>query len=167
VALTTRIIASVAATLTSAQDLSESSAPLVETKQIDLTSGTGLNQADRVWHDRRTIAASATDSLDMAGSLEDPLGGTFTLAKIKAIYVEAASANTNNVNVTRPAANGVPFMLAAGDGIAVPPNGCFMWVAPTAAGVAVTAGTADLIDVINSGAGTGVTYDIVIIGASA
>jgi hypothetical protein len=71
------------------------------------------------------------------------------------------------VNVTRPAANGVPFMLAAGDGVALPPGGTFLWVAPTAAGVAVTAATADLIDIVNSGAGTSVTYDIVIVGASA
>ena len=37
-------------------------------------------------------------------------------------------------------------------------------VAPGAAGYAVTAGTGDILKVANSGAGTGVTYDIVIVG---
>jgi hypothetical protein len=49
----------------------------------------------------------------------------------------------------------------------VRPDGKFVWVAPGATGIAVTAGTGDLITLTNSGGTTGVTYDVVIIGASA
>lgn len=166
-ALTTRVTLNFVALLTSALDLTTPQSDINNRTEIELTSGTGLNQADMVWSDRRTVAASATDSLDLAGVLVGAFGTTLTFARIKAVLVKAASANTNNVVVTRPAANGVPLFSAAGDALPVLPNGVFLWVAPTAAGIAVTAGTGDLVDIVNSGAGTSVTYDIVIIGASA
>lgn len=166
-ALTAKLVAQIVANLTSDLDLTDPAANLDVKKLVNLASGTGLNQADRIWSDTRTIAASGTDSLDLAGSLEDALGNAFTPARVKALLVAAASGNSNNVNVTRPAANGVPLFLAAGDGIPVRPGGTLMWFAPDATGVAVTAGTGDLIDIVNSGGGTSVTYDIVILGASA
>ncbi|MCW2767774.1 MAG: hypothetical protein JWO11_3733, partial [Nocardioides sp.] len=86
---------------------------------------------------------------------------------IKMIVVFAASGNTNNVNVVQPASNGVPLFLAAGDGVAVKPSGMFVWYDPSAAGVVVTPATGDLLNLVNSGAGTSVTYDIHIVGASA
>lgn len=166
-ALTSRLIVSATADLTNALDLATASVPLSLTKTIRLATGTGANQADKVFHDTRTLAASATEDLDLAGSLADALGSTITLARVKAIIVAAASGNTNNVNVTRPAANGVPVFLAAGDGMPVRPGGVFCWIAPDVTGVAVTAGTGDLLTFTNSAGSTSVTYDVVIIGASA
>lgn len=165
--LTTTLTFRVASNLTSALDLVTASVPLDKTYRLSWASGTGLNQADKIFHDTRTLLASATEDIDLAGSLTDALGAALTFVKIKHILVNAATANTNNVNVTRPAANGVPIFLAAGDGVPVQPGGTFVWNTPTAAGVAVTAGTADLITITNSAAGTSVTYDIIIIGTSA
>jgi hypothetical protein len=166
-ALTTQLTAQVSANLTSALDLVTSAAPLEYRQRLSLATGTGANQADMLWSDTRTLAASATEDLDLAASLTGPLGGTLTFARIKAVVVAAASGNTNNVNVTRPAANGVPLFLAAGDGVAVRPGGFFFWAAPDATAVAVTAGTGDLLTLTNSAGSTSVTYDVVIIGASA
>jgi hypothetical protein len=56
--------------------------------------------------------------------------------------------------------------LAAGDGIALRPGATFVWISPDATGVTVTAGTGDLLNIANSGAGTSVTYDVIIIGTS-
>lgn len=165
--LTSRLTVAAVADLTGALDLATASVPLDMTTVIRLASGTAANQADKIFHDRRTLVASATEDLDLAGSLTDALGATITMARIKALIVKAASANTNNVNVIRPAANGVPLFLAASDGIPVLPGGVLAWIAPNAAGIAVTAGTGDLITFTNSAAGTSVTYDVVIIGASA
>ena len=165
--LNSKIVAQIVATHTSALDLGTASLPLTVTERISLASGTGANQADRIFSDTRTLTASATEDLDLAGSLTDAFGATITFARIKAIMVSAAAANTNNVNVARAAANGVPLFLAAGDAVPVLPGGILLWAAPNAAAIAVTAGTGDLITVTNSGAGTSVTYDIVIIGASA
>lgn len=132
-------------------------------KQMDFTPGTAaVGQTNVLFSDTRTLVASATENLDVAGVLADALGTTIAAAEIVAIYVAAAVANTNDVQVTRPAANGVPLFLAAGDGIAIGP-GDFS-VRTYRNGVIVTAATGDLITVTNGGAGTSVQYDIVIIG---
>lgn len=162
-----RLLIDMAATLTSSLDLTTVSAPLDYSQQINITNGTGAGQANMVFSDERTVSASATDSLDLAGSLTDPFGATMTFARIKAVLVKAAATNTNNVNVVMPASNGVPLFLAASDGIAVQPGGLLLWVAPTAAGVVVTAGTGDLLNLVNSAGGSSVTYQIVIVGANA
>lgn len=162
---TLRIVASLLET--SALDLVTASAPVDFAERVTLTSGTGANQADRVFSDTRTLAASATEDLDLAGSLTGALGGSVVFARMKALIVRAADGNTNNVNVIRPASNGVPLFLAASDGIPVKPGGSFVWIAPDATGIAVTAATGDLITFTNSGSGTSVTYDVIIIGASA
>jgi hypothetical protein len=130
------------------------------------SDGAGANQANLLFADTRTLAASANEDLDVAGSLTGILAEANVFARIKAIIVKAAAANTNNVNVTRPASNGVPLFLAAGDGIALAPGEVFVWFSGTAAGKAVTASTGDLINLANSGGTTGVDYDIYIIGAA-
>src|SRR5262245_14274953 len=144
--------------------LTAPSLPFTYFKAWALSSGVGANQGDRLYQAQRTIAASATDSLDVAGTLVDVYGATITLARLKALMVVASGANTNNVHVTRPAANGVAIFLAAGDGIVVRPGGAFLWFAPDAIGIPVTAGSADLIDIINGAGSTSVVYDIMAIG---
>ncbi|GII89624.1 hypothetical protein Ssi03_76140 [Sphaerisporangium siamense] len=154
------------AEVTSPLDLSTVSNPLEVRKQMALAQGAGAGQADMMWSDQRTITASGTDALDLAGALPGPFGGNLTFARIKAIVLIAAAGNTNNVNLVMPASNGAPLFLAAGDGIGIRPGGMFFWFDPSATGVAVTAGTGDLLNVINAGAGTPVTYDIHLVGAS-
>lgn len=148
-------------------DLQTPTAPVRLAQQITLASGVGANAADRIYADTRVIAASATDSLDMAGSLTDAFGVAFTPARIKGLFVRASAANVNNVNVLRPATNGVPTFLAASGGLPLKPGGVFLWLDPSATGSPVTATTGDLIDFVNSGAGSSVTYDVVILAASA
>ncbi len=162
----TRLSVALDTVQTNPLDLTTGRAPVELLKSISLGDGTGANQADRLFTDRRTLAASASENLDLAGTLADAFGATLTFAKLKAIVIVADAANTNNVNVSREATNGVPLFLAAGDGIPVLPGGMFVWVAP-GAGVDVTAGTGDLIAVANSGAGTSVTYDVYLLGTSA
>lgn len=133
-----------------------------------LTTGTGSGQADKLYTAQITLTASSGQDIDLAGVLSDPFGVAMTMVKLKAIAVRASTTNTNNVNLTRPAANGVPWLLAAGDGIAIGPGGLFMAVNPGTAGLGtVTPATGDLIRVDNSGAGTSVTFDIVLLGTSA
>lgn len=166
-ALTSELYLKLTGTLTGTADLVTPSAALLLANFTTLTSGTGDHAADMMWSDTRTLAASGAEDLDLAGSITGHLGNTLTFARIKLLYIGAASGNTNDVQVTRPASNGVPMFLAAGDGLAVKPDGKFIWCAPNAAGVAVTAATGDLITITNSAGTTGVTYDVVIIGASA
>lgn len=133
-----------------------------------LVTGVGAGQADKIYAANITLGISAGQDIDLAGVLLDPFGAALTFVKLKAVAILAAAANTNNVNVSRPASNGVPWFLAAGDAFALGPGGLFLFVNPAAAGIAtVTAATADILRVDNSGAGTSVNFDIVLIGTSA
>ena len=156
------------ARLAEALDLQTRSAPGGLKAAYGFQNGTGttVGNADLLWSDRRSINASSNEDLDFAGSLTSAFGATLTFARIKAIMVKAASTNANNVVITRPASNGVPLFSAASDAISVLPGGLFLWVAP-GAGVTVTASTGDLINISNSGSGTAVSYEIVVVGASA
>lgn len=164
--LTATIGLSAAGAHASALDLGTATLPFALSSSVALTSGTAAGMADRVFTDTRTLAASATEDLDLAGVLTDAFGAVITFVTIKAIIIKAASGNTNAVNVTRPASNGVPVFLAAGDGLALKPGYCFAWFG-SGAGVTVTPGTGDLLTLTNAAAGTSVSYDIVIIGTSA
>lgn len=155
---------SIKATQTGAADLSRAQASVNISKALEFTAGTAATtQANILYSKTRTLAASANEDLDLAGALADALGATIASAEIVLIYIAAASGNTNNVNVSRPASNGFigPF-LAAGDGLKIEP-GMFTILA-SRNGWAVTAGTGDLINVANSAAGSSVSYDVVVIG---
>jgi hypothetical protein len=166
--LSTRLTASINAAQQTALDLVTGKAELLVPAVLDLADGTGAGQADRMWSDRRTIAASGTDDLDLAGVLTDAFGAVVTFARVRGLLVKAAATNTNNVVVGGAASN--QFATWAG-GVAhtvnVRPGGMLLLGATDATSYAVTAGTGDLLRIANSGAGTSVTYDIVIIGASA
>lgn len=164
--LTALITLAINGKITNPLDLGVVTDPFAKTLAIALAQGTGANQADRVFTDTRTLAASATEDLDLAAVLVDAFGAAITFAKLKAIVILPAAGNTNDITVTRPASNGVPLFLAAADGLAVKPGGLFAWACP-GAGVTVTPATGDLLTITNGGAGTPVTYDVILIGTSA
>lgn len=165
---TTQVSVAVSSSHIKSMDLGDATFPISLTSSITLLNGTGAGAADLVFTDTRTITASPNqESLDLSGSLVDVYGATITFARIKAIIVSAASANTANVHVVRPAATGVPLFLAAGDGIAVRPGGAFAWFCADATGVAVGGGSSDLLTISGSAGTSAVTYTIIIIGASA
>jgi hypothetical protein len=166
--LKTRINVSVSALHTSPLDLNTPSSPLDYAVNTVLASGVGADQADRIFHDQRTLAASTSENLDLAGVLVDAFGAVLTFARVKGIIVAPAAGNTNAVEVGG-VANGLAGWVgdATSDKVVVRKGGLFLLLAPDAVAYPVTAGTADLIKIANSGAGTPVTYDVVIIGASA
>jgi hypothetical protein len=140
--------------------------PNVE-KIIALAEGTGANQADILFTDERTLAASATEDLDLAGVLTDAFGATIAAAEVVAILVIADVANTNNV-VVGDATAPVPLFGGTNPTFAVKPGGFFFVAAPNAAGLlTVGAGSTDDLKIANSGSGTGVTYQIAILARSA
>ena len=151
---------------TSVLDQGTASFPFAISTELAFTDGTTAGKADRIFADTRTLTASATENLDVAGTLTDAYGATLTFVTVKAIVIKAAAGNTNDVQLTRPATNGVPLFMAAGDGIPIKPGGIFAWGC-TGTGITVTPATGDLFTVTNSAAGTGVTYDVLIIGTSA
>jgi hypothetical protein len=169
-ALTTDISLAVLATLTKDLDLGvDPSYPLNYTNQVQLSSGTSAGQSDLMFTDQRTIAASGTDDLDLAGGLTDAFGATLTFVEVTALIVKAAAGNTNNVVVGDDATAPWTSLLGADGTVTLRPGALFAAVAGVAdaTGYAVTATTADILQVANSSSGSSVTYDIVIIGRSA
>lgn len=165
--LDARLLVDLAATLTSALDLTTVQAPLSFKRQFTLTDGAGANQVNRIWTDERTLAASATEDLDLAATLTDPFGATITFARVKALFVAASASNANNVVVGGAASNGfTTWVSGTTPAVLVRPGGLLALMAPDATGYAVTASTGDLLKVTNSGAGTGVTYQVIVIGSA-
>ena len=168
-ALSSQIRVSITGTLSKTRDLSSPQAQIALSLLATLADGTTNVQADKAWDDTRTLAASATEDLDMgtgAGQLVDALGDAFAPAEVVAVMIFAAAANTNTVVVGAAAAE--PFLGPMGGTTpttTIKPGGCLLWYAP--AGWTVTNNSNDKIKVANSGAGTGVDYSIVIIGRSA
>ncbi len=139
-----------------------------------VTFGTDAGEANQWWYDCRILAASQTDSLDLASGLTTPTVHTIVGLVLKGIFIHnrsdetltalahgvAHTANAAALEVTRPAANGVPWLKAAGDAVEVGPGGWFAWYDPI--GIAITAGTGDLIDIIETAAAEA-AYDIVLL----
>lgn len=166
-ALTTTIETRINAYQTGSSGLSPTEAKHGINYAKNLVSGTATGQADVAWGKSATLSASANEDLDLAGALSGALGGSAVFVKVKAIQVTADEGNTNNVVVGGAAATQfVGGFGAATHTFAVPPGGTFMVTAP-AAGWTVGAGASDLLRIANSGAGSSVTYKILVIGTSA
>lgn len=166
--LSTKLQMDLAADYTNPLDLATGLTPLRFSRQIALAAGTAAGQADKIWHDERTLAASASEDLDLAGTLVDAFGVAMTLARVRGLIIYASSANTNQVIIGNAGSNGwVGPFGAATHTLSVHPGGLLALFAPGTNGYAVTAGTGDLLHVANSAGGTPVTYDVVVIGASA
>lgn len=167
--LNAQLAVTVSSLLTAVQDLGESKNSASRNYAYSLADGAGAGQANRIFHDQRTLAASATEDLDLAGVLIDPLGATLTFARIKGIIVAAATGNTNEVVVGGAAATQFvsPFGSAT-DKVKVRPGGVLALFAgqADAVGYVTAAGSTDLLRIGNGGAGTAVTYDIILIGAA-
>lgn len=165
--LSATVTVQVAATYKNLLDLSTPVDSLAAKAKVALANGSGDGSANLLFHDQRTLAASGSENLDLAGSLVDSFGNTLTMVELRGLIIVAADGNTNNVRLTRPASNGVPLFLAASDGIDIPPGGLFAWACGADGKVTITAGTGDLLTVANSSSGTSVTYDVYILGTNA
>lgn len=159
-----KVLANFAQTKTADFEAASSIIALAQT--LSFSDGVAAGNADRIWKDTRTLGISANEDLDLSGTLTDIYGAAVVFADVRAILIVAAATNTNNVRLIRPASNGLPIFLAASDGIDVRPGGVFLWMCSDATAVPVTAGTGDLINIANSGAGTTIDYSILVVGAS-
>jgi hypothetical protein len=168
-ALSSTLAVSAFTELTGSSGLGTARIPAGLSRAVTLGSGTGAGKADRVYQARRTIAASGTDDLDLAGVLTDAFGASITFARIKGLFIAAAATNNNNVIIGNAASNAWATLLNATGTLTLRPGAVLATVAgaadPTTYGV--TASTGDVLRLANSGGGSTVSYDICIVGASA
>lgn len=146
---------------TDVNELSTVAQAFAYSKSQTFTNGTAADQANMVWSDQRTLGASP-DDLDLAGSLTNAFGTTITFTSIKGIIVYAASGNSGDLTIggdgTAPLAE---WTGATTDTVIVKPGGMFALINPEADGYAVTATTADILQVSGT---TSDVYDIILIG---
>lgn len=160
------VAAKISGRYTGASALGAPSLDLTQEALAQFKPGTGTGQADLAFADRRTLTASSTENLDLAGVLTDSFGATLTFGHVKAIYIKAKTTNTNSVVVGGAASN--PFLGPLGGTtptLTIPPGGFLLLVHP-GAGWAVTASTGDLLKIANGSSGSSVQYDVVIVGTS-
>lgn len=120
-------------------------------------------ETDLIFHDTRTLVPSGQEPLILGdGSLPGPFGQPLAFARVNVVLIAAAPGNVHTVNLARPILSGLPIFPAPGNGTRVRPGGVFVWVAP--GGLAAGGG---VLQVLNGGGGASVTFDLIIIGASA
>ena len=153
----------IAVSLGLASGISSAKADGLFKKVVQLLDGTGAGKASKSFFASRTISASGTDALDLAGVLTDALGQALTFTKIKMIAIQAKSTNAGEITLGGGTAACNSMFGANTDKIKIKPDGLFVIAAPDANGFAVTASTADTLNIVNTVAST-VAYDIVIIG---
>jgi hypothetical protein len=166
-ALKARLRVSLEVNETASHDIGPLQLDALIDKALSFANGTGAGQADIVFADERTLAASTSEDLDLAGALANAFGQTITAVELVLVLVVAADANVNDV-VLGAATQPIPLFGGTNGTFAVKPGGMFLSVAPGAAGqLTIGAGATDDLKVANSGAGSAVTYKIVILARSA
>jgi len=132
-------------------------------KLISLLDGTGAGKASKGYSAPRSLAASATDALDLAGGLTDAFGASITFTKIKMIIIKAADTNTGNLTVGGGTTPANSWLGAATDKVVIKPGGIFILAAPDANGYTVTNTSADLLNIVNTVAASA-AYEILLAG---
>jgi hypothetical protein len=144
----------------------------------DFTNGTGINQANFVWHDRRRLTpATGTDDIDLSGVLTDGFGNTLNILTVKGIYIENRGVLSAGVYVPTdgediqvggagdPTNAWAAFLNDNQDAEVTIRSGGVMMLTSPLSGYSVVAGSLDILRVLLDGSGSNdVYYDIAIFG---
>lgn len=138
-----------------------------------ITSGTGLDQANKVFYDQVTLAGSGTQPYDLDSTLTGALG-TVTFSRIYGIAIKRSDTPTASTQDENVGVRGdfilTKYLFANGDTLAnvqipIRPGGIWYWVAPDSTGVAVTATTGDVLELVNNSSADSCTLQVLILGS--
>lgn len=132
-----------------------------------LANGTEADQANIVWYDTRTLAATS-EQLDFAGGVTDAFGDALTFATIKLLLIRNKNTTTAHTLVIGGGTTN-PMTTIFGSTA----TNCTETIGPSGwtdkhnpiDGFAVTGGSADTLK-LDAGTNT-VVYDIIVLGATA
>lgn len=137
------------------------------------TSGTGTDQASKVFQDSVTLAGSGAQTYDLDGTLTGPLA-SISFTRIYGILVRrtdtpVASTQDENINVGGDFIL-TKFLTPGGDTLAnvtvpIRPGGLFIYISPDSTGTAITATTGDQLTLTNASSADSVTFHILILGS--
>jgi hypothetical protein len=126
---------------------------------INYPVGSAAGQVNTVYTKGRTVAASGTPDSIVLSSLTDPAGNAIAFGHVVDMILE----NTDPTNTLTVGGGTNPVTWLPTAGVPVPPGGALVLHAPS--GQAVTAGSADQLQVATSG-GANVAYNLTIAGRS-
>jgi hypothetical protein len=163
--LSTHVVVQISPSLTGTAGILNATASGVKVLDFTLANGTGAEQGDRIYTTTAQITTAGTLSLDVnGGGLLDPFGGTFNLARLKLVYIASSKTNTTALTLLGDA-NSVPILNTAATTASLLPGDVFLVSRRGSAGIAVTAGTGDIIKIVNA-AGATANVDIILVGSS-
>jgi hypothetical protein len=163
-AVTASILARITAQYAVSPPIGGATQQVNEVETVAYSPGNGAaGLSDRLLTLAIDIAASGSLTVDLATQV-DAFGVAFNPADIQAVYVEADATNTNSIVVGDAGANPFVGPFDAGtDTYKVPPGGFHLYADPL--GWAVGSGVN--LKLANSGAGSAVTGQLIIVGRSA
>ena len=123
---------------------------------IKWSFGTGAKQANVLFHDKRTIAQGASETLDLnsGATLKDAFGDPLTMEAIKFLYIKNTSVDLT-VSVFGGGALDLLIMSGTTDSKQLPPGSFMVWACPTAAGI-VTTTNKNLKLAVSAGSGSAI-----------
>jgi hypothetical protein len=137
-----------------------------------LADGVAADQADKLWHDQRTLAPSGSEILDLTSLTNTMFGSAVaaSFAKVRILLIiNTATASGDDLHVGGAGAGAnawtAPFAGNADAKITVPADSVLL-VVNKKSGWTVTNGSSDALRIANNGSGS-VTYKIAIVGTSA
>lgn len=162
--LDTTIQALLSASFSGTSDLSTVLETIVQPYTIKLPDGTGNNQANGIWSDRRTLTTITSDLLDLFGVLTDSFGAVLNFTKIRAVLIvntETAAGRTLTIGNAGATPCALWFSAAAQSEL-LHRGGMSLHVSP-ADGWTIVNGVSDIFKIDNPTAFS-ITYDIYIVG---
>ena len=120
--------------------------PVLDELNLDVgikwTFGALAKQCNVLLHEKLTIAQAGNQTLnlyDTAGSaLVDAFGNDLTMEAIKLLFIQNTSLDLT-VSVFGGSASDLLIMEGTTDAMKLTPEGMFLWIGPTAAGIVTTA----------------------------
>ena len=154
----------IATLLSQPLDMSTPQDNLTRKAQINWTNGAGNSQADRQYHDQRTLGIGSHDDLNLvSGALVDGLGQTIALSRVKQIYIKASDSNSGNLIFAN--SHATMFRGPMGSAHLLQPGALNIWAAPNS-GFVITSGTNHTLRISNNTNSASSAYDIIITGVS-
>ena len=166
--LTQDIRLKVSSTFSQTADLSIPNSAIAEQYKIETANGTSAGQADLRWRDAaRTLAASASEDLDLAGGITDEYGNTLTFVELSGIIIKNNNETAGDDLLIGGAASNafVGWFENSSDIMRVKARDTLYLTAYD--GWTVTAGTGDKLKLANADATNQLSFDIILWGRSA
>jgi hypothetical protein len=124
------------------------------------TSGTNANQMNQLWHQSVAFVAGGTNTYDLAGGITNAFGTTLTMAKVRFLYIEAATTNGSTLTIGNHANAFSSWLGATNQTAKIRPGGALMLVGPDAAAYAVGAGSTDILKLVNDDGSAGASATV-------